>query len=331
MPDMRTLTFPDHARSRLESHELTFDALTGEAARSRARCLDAAALLVLASWRDPLGAEHVGCWLRAQDGRGAPVALSVGAHAECDVGGVAGASLRHALVLFHGSGSSLEVIDLRTREGLWQEGQRGLRRLLALRAVAFGAGTAELLALTLLPGEPVEAVRARALQSGALSRSDMPCALPRRARPRPEHSVVLGLERGDLEVAVSRAPITRVSLVEGDPSREHPVKAAAHTPREQVVHVDEAELAEGVLLGRYERCAGGGLDERVSRVHAYVAARRGELLVVDVGSSNGTAVREGGRLTRLTRLHRAATVSPGGEVLLAGRPLRVVPTRRRQP
>jgi hypothetical protein len=49
-----------------------------------------------------------------------------------------------------------------------------------------------------------------------------------------------------------------------------------------------AALDRGVLFGRYERCVGSSLcDANVSRVHALLVARAGELVMLDTGSTNG--------------------------------------------
>ncbi|OGQ22123.1 MAG: hypothetical protein A2138_22945 [Deltaproteobacteria bacterium RBG_16_71_12] len=89
------------------------------------------------------------------------------------------------------------------------------------------------------------------------------------------------------------------------------------------VAVGERALEEGVLLGRLDRCVGGGVDARISRVHAWVVARDGGLLVADVGSTNGTAVKDGARRVALTRGRRALACARDATILLAGVPLRL--------
>jgi hypothetical protein len=47
-------------------------------------------------------------------------------------------------------------------------------------------------------------------------------------------------------------------------------------------------LDRGVLFGRYDRCLGATLcDGNVSRVHALLVARAGQLVMLDTGSTNG--------------------------------------------
>ncbi len=78
-------------------------------------------------------------------------------------------------------------------------------------------------------------------------------------------------------------------------------------------------LGRGVLFGRYERChshaAAVILTERVSRVHLLVMDLAGDLVAIDLGSSNGTFVvdPEGGFLTPL-RIGRLVA----GQVLALG-------------
>lgn len=67
--------------------------------------------------------------------------------------------------------------------------------------------------------------------------------------------------------------------------------------RHAVVPVGMAALERGLLFGRYDRCVGASLfDASISRVHALLVARAGQLVMVDTGSTNGLFC--GGRLVR---------------------------------
>ena len=57
-----------------------------------------------------------------------------------------------------------------------------------------------------------------------------------------------------------------------------------------VIEIGHQALREGVLIGRYARCAGFGLctDTSLSRVHALLLLVDDRLLVIDLASTNGT-------------------------------------------
>jgi hypothetical protein len=57
--------------------------------------------------------------------------------------------------------------------------------------------------------------------------------------------------------------------------------------------VGHAELADGILLGRYPRCNGAGFsdDPSLSRVHALLIQVDDRLLLVDTSSRNGSRLR----------------------------------------
>jgi hypothetical protein len=75
-------------------------------------------------------------------------------------------------------------------------------------------------------------------------------------------------------------------------------------PGGRFVRLSPAALHRGVLVGRYARCAIGpelfGDDRTVSRVHLCLVADPTGAWVVDLGSSNGTRIRE--RRVRALRL-----------------------------
>ncbi len=305
MPLTMTCLAPPRARTSLNPVLGRLDDVTAGIAAERRAAPAQAALVVVARWRDEHRRERVGCWLRIAPPDGGPIALSLGAHHECDVSGVLGASLRHALLVLDPlrRPDDVEVIDLRTTEGLRYDGGDDVRHVIARGVARFGAGTADVLALPLAPGELV--------RDGI-----------ERARAAPELRIpVIGplewlghFERSICEAApghrlASRDLVTHIGLDGGAaPSHGCPV------------HVTERELVAGVLLGRAERCVAGDVDLRISRVHAWVQARGDRLLVADVGSSNGTAVTDDGAGVRLTRGRRAAVCSRHATLLLAGFP-----------
>src|SRR6185295_6098001 len=52
----------------------------------------------------------------------------------------------------------------------------------------------------------------------------------------------------------------------------------------------EAELARGLLVGRYERCQLGASDDKMSRVHLLIIRDGAEAWAIDTASTNGTKV-----------------------------------------
>lgn len=279
------------------------DVVTTELSALRRAAPEGAALVVVASWRDEHLQERVGCWLRSAPPEGGPIAVAVGAHIECDVGGVLGASLRHALVVLDHERHPgiVDVIDLRTTEGLRHDGDQQVRRVCADGAARFGAGSADVVALPLAPGERVFAGLERA--RAAL---ELPVAVP---LPHDDVGVVEHSACGPVPMPARawHEGVTHVGIADD---------AARHGAC--CVTVAERELAEGVLLGRAERCDGGGVDSRVSRVHAWVRAQGDEVVVADVGSTNGTAVHDRGRRVTLTRGRRSVACTRGATLLLAG-------------
>lgn len=78
--------------------------------------------------------------------------------------------------------------------------------------------------------------------------------------------------------------------------------------------VGARQLRQGLLVGRYDRCDGGGLPmlgSELSRVHALVTEFEGELHAIDTGSTNGCW--SGSQLVRSARLWPSGT-----PVVLAG-------------
>jgi pSer/pThr/pTyr-binding forkhead associated (FHA) protein len=77
--------------------------------------------------------------------------------------------------------------------------------------------------------------------------------------------------------------------------------------------VHAADLDRGVLIGRYERCAFGAEDDRLSRVHLMLLRDGDQIWAIDTASSNGTtadgtAIRQV-RLTTHTQLDLADAVT----------------------
>lgn len=90
-----------------------------------------------------------------------------------------------------------------------------------------------------------------------------------------------------------------------------------------------AQLAEGVLLGRYHRCLHDTFDSTlsVSRVHAVLVEDRGDTLIFDAGSTNGVVVNGDECRARIlaagdeVRLGRVTFEWRPAHIVVAARPL----------
>ena len=100
---------------------------------------------------------------------------------------------------------------------------------------------------------------------------------------------------------------------------EERVRAQARPEVRSVLVATSAELkflrlAPRATIGRARDCDLVLDDARVSRHHAALVVRRGELWIEDLGSTNGTSV-EG-------ELVRVRPIAPGEEVRFGGQPVR---------
>jgi hypothetical protein len=81
-------------------------------------------------------------------------------------------------------------------------------------------------------------------------------------------------------------------LVDPAPGSDPPVGQLEVTAlgTRRLFPVGAQALAEGILLGRYDRCQGWDVlaDTEVSRVHALIVQLRHRLVAVDTASTNGT-------------------------------------------
>jgi FHA domain len=98
-------------------------------------------------------------------------------------------------------------------------------------------------------------------------------------------------------------------------AREEPVGELVVTSREGTgaVPVSRRAIGSGILLGRSDRCDGGGLllDRHISRVHLLIVEVAGKIYAVDTASKNG--------VFRKTRPECATVLESGTTISLAGR------------
>ncbi|MBM4279962.1 MAG: FHA domain-containing protein [Deltaproteobacteria bacterium] len=220
----------------------------------------------------------------------------------------------------------------------------------AARAPLFPDGVDALLRRLSTEGPPVRRTRDDALAGGSLAavltwHDEMAAAAARDAPAEP--SAGQGAARQPADAVVVRLLPERLS----PPPRERltpdwqtktvarssivctPARAAALPPQGRDVDDTPAppfvvpntwdQLHDGLLLGRYERCAGHAetaADLGISRVHALVVARRDRLYVVDTGSTNGTRVkRADGAVVELDARRRVMAVADDDQLWLHDR------------
>jgi hypothetical protein len=229
----------------------------------------------------------------------------IGRHGRCDLylAGDESLSLRHASIVVDERGA-FRLIDLRTGTGLRDAAGRRHDGIASTDEAAITIGDHVVVA---------RARRAADLDGPMRSPWAPPLALgtkvvdpPRTAAGSSPNQLsalatgvgVVGVARpgDDANLAVTiTGGVTRTggALLGRDEDRQALIELADAGAREQWPIGDRA-LANGILLGRYERCDGHGsriLARRgISRVHALVVAVDGIAYVMDLGSTNGTWV-----------------------------------------
>ena len=185
------------------------------------------------------------------------------------------------------SSVSFRILDLRTAEGMVDEEDRPLRGLRSEGPAIVRCGGYAIYALPL--GDPTD---------WPASASDAWACMPERVYHDelvrvPDASVVRELIAPNTQITkiVMRTPGPRdtgMQLVSGgDLAGRLLVRGSCG---HGVIEIGHQALREGVLIGRYARCAGFGLcaDTSLSRVHALLLLADDRLLVIDLASTNGT-------------------------------------------
>lgn len=300
--------------------------------RDRARRSEEACVAVIVTWRQGGEAHHVQSSLFVVKDD-VPTAVSLGRHTSCDFGGIPGAALRHAILLVQQGQSAplVEAIDLRTGIGLFVGEPHLADRIEGTGAVRFGVGAAEVIVLTSAPGTPL---LPKALGDSLFSHTS--CG-GRRIRPQPEDERRFFGAVVEESVVWAQRPseISRAEIVDAFQTRPtsffRSPRRAAFDPvagEAVVVTINADDIVEGVLLGRYPRCRGAeelSQNASVSRVHALVVERGGQTWLVDAGSTFGTVVRRGHRVTaRLPAMGRVFRLDEGDQLFLGDCEVRLV-------
>jgi hypothetical protein len=228
-------------------------------------------------------------------------AAIVGRHSQADLFlvGCEGLALRHLAVLLEPArdwrrGStdiSYRILDLRTGSGFESEDGVPLVGVRCEGSALFRCGPYALLCLAL--GDPSDwPESARHAWSGIPERVFFDEVTAFGSGP-VHRAPAMGLSWDPRITAVVRTLGVR-ELVDALPASEPPVGELEVTAMgtRRVIPVGAQALAEGILLGRYDRCQGWDLlaHTEVSRVHALIIQLRDRLVAVDTASTNGTLV-----------------------------------------
>ncbi|MBX3188386.1 MAG: FHA domain-containing protein [Labilithrix sp.] len=224
----------------------------------------------------------------------------IGRHEKCDVvlDDERAVSLRHVLVrsaVLDDGCPTLSVLDLRTHDGFELSDGTKQHAIMASGPVVFRIGSHTVVALP--------------------STGRIPEALPSPLVERFERDP--GAGRGH-EVKIQpapadRGPISRVTLMRGtidlaerrsfppgftgewSPDPAHPFELLLTMGGfRAVVRFTVADLEQGVLIGRAEKCVDAGLRpilaESISRVHLLLVREKGQQFLYDTASTNGTEI-----------------------------------------
>ncbi len=218
----------------------------------------------------------------------------VGRHKKCDIklhhGNVA---LRHLAVHIArpsqsaGNRALLRVWDLHTGKTLTCEDGTEVEALEADGPVFLSLGRYHLAMIPLgqLP------------ESMPLSTKDAWASLPQReflsSLAHGTGTALLPERRFDMNTSsVTRMP-SSIGLQALESSQADPVDTVATlvvqgTDKRREFNIGAHHLERGILIGRYRRCVGSGLDATVSRVHLMIATIGGKTVAIDTASTIGS-------------------------------------------
>jgi hypothetical protein len=228
-----------------------------------------------------------------------------------------GVSLRHALVAATRTGNELRVrlVDLQSGTGLRTEEGGMCEALAADGAVLVRLGGYQLFLLPTGSLAPLPWGRtAEEAWSAIPERVYLDLRLAARAGPSPELPPVTVAPRRTIATHIIEPPTAL---------RQRRLPAGARGPRVGAIElaaggaietypVHAADLDDGILIGRYERCSFGTDDERLSRVHLLVVRDGNDVWAVDTSSTNGTTAE--GTPLRQQRLGERAELLLGKTV-----------------
>jgi hypothetical protein len=256
----------------------------------------------------------------------APEFVIVGRHTECDLRLASddAVSLRHLFVGVRRAGQELRVrlSDLATGAGFCTENGDSCAALSADGAAFVSVGRYRLFFLPTGALAPLPWGSSAAETWGAIPERvylDLRTAIRAEASA-PRVRLVAPPERRSIATQIidPPRPLRQARPLPGARgSRAGSLVLAAGNASEQY-EVYSADLERGLLVGRYDRCAFGADDDRLSRVHLVLVRHGDELWAIDTASSNGTTAR--GARVRQVNLRGPTELFLGQAVSLTWRP-----------
>ncbi|MGC4120166.1 MAG: FHA domain-containing protein [Myxococcales bacterium] len=229
------------------------------------------------------------CWLSATDDLRAG---TLGRHGCVDlhVPYESGLSLRHCLFLVRRSreGVRTYVADLNSSTGLRLEDQRVVQALSTDSHVFLYLPGAVLACFPTGAPLPWDPDALPAFETLA------PRKVLGRLERAPDLRLSVGKESSSITVLPGPVPVESGGLLLPGEVAAGELRLESDEGRERL-QIGLSALDRGVVLGRYERCTGGGralTHERISRVHALLVRRDERLYLADAGSTNGTWLGE---------------------------------------
>jgi hypothetical protein len=269
------------------------------------RSFPADGLLIAAVWAGGDLEAYLHVPLDGAEGE-SPAFAVVGRHTACDLrlGRDGSISLRHLVVSARRNGSDVNVrlLDLDTRQGLLTEdGQRclglaadgaafvtvGEYKLFilptgSLAPLAWGATAAD--AWATIPERIYVDRRTATSSPDRAPRARLLAPIDRRSVATLILDPPTGLLQSRPPAGARGAQLGRIELRAGDACESYPVHAT--------------DLARGLLIGRYDRCALVAEDLRLSRVHLLLVRDQTICWAIDTASGNGTTA-DGDRIRHL--------------------------------
>jgi hypothetical protein len=272
-------------------------------------------LLAVAVWEGQVVADYVHVALGRE-----PEFVVVGRHDRCDLSlhRDPTLSLRHAVIGACTAGSELRLrfLDLQSGLGFHTEDGQRCEALTADGAMFVRMGGYHLFLL------PTGALAPLPWGSTAEETWKMiPDRVYRDFRVAPRHPEVAALRPEPTR------PQTIITKIIDPPGMLRPLRPAPGDRGVRVARIElssqsgqerfsihEADLARGLLVGRYERCQLGASDDKMSRVHLLIIRDGAETWAIDTASTNGTKVS--GEPVRRVPLRVGTTVELGKRITL---------------
>lgn len=264
----------------------------------RDRCLSFGRLGVCVVAVDTAAPDRIAgsCSLAARPGE--PTAAIIGRHGRADLflDGDASLSLRHLALLIDPLRSwdphrlSYSVLDLRTQLAFEDENGRRLEGIVTQGPVFLRCGRYAL--FFLVTGDPTDfpadAADAWEQIPERIFIAEAPAEPDRWARQPPPDPHLARSKRATYVTVVPGPAWARHDGGGGEPPVAH--LTADVGSRQQTLPVGERQLAQGIVVGRYDRCDGSTLldDGRISRVHVLFREIAGRVWAIDTASTHRT-------------------------------------------